>query len=274
MTESKLQFLRKGRKLHCMGNFDLALELYKNGLDSFPEDKHILYETAYCYFRLGHVVKAKEILGTISKDFPKNCNLLCDIAECYLTLGEFIEAFKLLGQISKSKNRSVKLMLKIACMLDRYQLYEQASVYLQTAKEINPEYVGVYIEEGFHLDQSAKFGEGLSSFQHAVEIAPNDYKARIILGQAYFFNSRDADGVLWLFSVPIEKFIDCCPVKLVVDYLRTHPKHHRHKELALWKKKLFELHKNRKKPNCTDRLLKELDIANGDWHYCDEPLEL
>ncbi len=152
--------LRKARELHTAGNFSEAQHLYRQILESRPEDADVLSKFGAALAAQGKFVESVSVLRRALENDP-------DQVEAHINLGS---VFQIQGKL------------------------EEAVIPLRRALEINPDQTAAHVNLGNILLKQGNPEDAIRSYSSALEIEPEFYQALNGLGTAFMQQNKGKEA--------------------------------------------------------------------------------
>ena len=129
--------LEKAYNALLKGNTEIAVHVYNNILDTYPENRHALFGLATTYHKLGFLDKARPLYGKILSSNPYDKEALNN----FLALvGEEApdSAIAYLEQLKQSNNDFSPIYAQLASLYNKEQMVEKAVLNMQQAVALSP----------------------------------------------------------------------------------------------------------------------------------------
>jgi tetratricopeptide (TPR) repeat protein len=151
----------KGVEAYRKGDFNAAINFYKEALKEAPHFKLAMYNLANAYFGNNDIQKAINLYEKVILLDPKDEFSYYNLANCYLKISE----------------------------------YKKALVYYKKAIEISPGDYATHYNLGKAFENMKKYDDAINSYKKAIELKKDYYNAHYNLAELYRFKGLNRKAI-------------------------------------------------------------------------------
>ena len=205
------QYVRYGRALEQLGQFDDALALFKRGVELDPNCALAYAGIGRIGLGAGQVDQARQALEKAIEIDPQCGVALSSLAQVYERLGQPEQALAMTeradaaprqGQLNDPIMSELEALgVSTGQVINRAQSYAQAGSPQQAVDALaaltrtNPSRADAHIAKGQHELQLSRFDAAIESFREAIRIDPESVTARLGLADALRFARRNEEAI-------------------------------------------------------------------------------
>jgi tetratricopeptide (TPR) repeat protein len=155
-----------------LGNFDEAINYYKQYLESSPENIHAIRELASTYFKLSRYDECIKMVNRLLELKPEDNTLNCELGKAYYYSGNFEEAMNCFDKVIETDNSFAEPYYFISKIYMKYNFVEDVFRFLKKAVLLDEAYrLKIYEDEDFHSLRYFSFYRDLiiNPVEHASE---------------------------------------------------------------------------------------------------------
>jgi len=157
--------------------WDSAIDMWNDTVAKSPHKLRPRFQLAMAYFQTGHYPEAVENFEKASELEPPNFDLLLDWGLAYDGVGKPAEAIAKLRQAAAFE-KSAHVYSQIGMEYGKMGQYPQALDTLQTAIQLDPNFVMSYVYRGDVFSVQGNQRQAAEEYRHALGIDPNNSVAR------------------------------------------------------------------------------------------------
>lgn len=151
------------------GEYEAAIEIYKQLLKSNPRDSYIKFSLAVCYQKLGQYDQAKVIYYQLLKDNPNNHDeIIANLLEVIIEQSPN-DAVYLLAKLSVENPSSAYILASSAMAYDKINKSEQAILLLNRAISIDPEQIKYKFNLAIIYDKAGDYSNAVGYYQDVLK---------------------------------------------------------------------------------------------------------
>ena len=190
---SAKDYLGLGGLYQNNAEFKRAIAVYSKAADVEPQNFDVHYRTAVCYYEMKDYQSAEQAAlqaELVDRDSTAAQVLLGDL---YFIMNNNEQAQLAYERVLEISPNRVDVMTSLARVHLRNQEYDRAGKLLTSAIRINPTHTTSFVYLGFYYLKLNDVGRAIESYETAVAIDMNDYKAHRGLGMAYMIKALADD---------------------------------------------------------------------------------
>lgn len=163
------------------GQYEVAIELYKQVVAAEPKNNYALFSLAAIYQKMGQFKQAKASYYKLLQNNPENKEEI--ISNILATLAEESprDALYLLSRLVSSHPQSPYLLMQAALANSNVKNYEQAINLLQQAIILTPDRLDYKYNLAVIYDKSGNYEKALPAYLEIVKLAGNNDNSEIAL---------------------------------------------------------------------------------------------
>jgi len=148
MTKSVKKNFDKGYSLYDEGNYNEAIEVYKQVLVDYPDAYIVNMSIGDCYFKMEDYVQAEEIYQIVLEKEPENHEVLLAIGNCFSNQGDNDKAFEWYKKIEIDNIKDAVVLYNIGTYFYNGAQTEDAVLYYKKALEIKEDFLDAIYQLG------------------------------------------------------------------------------------------------------------------------------
>jgi len=152
-----------------VGQYEIALELYKEIIKKEPKNYFAKYSMAIVYQRLNQYKQAKNIYYELLKDEVENKREVINNIIAILIEEAPREAIYLLNRLTKQNPNTAFLMASMGLAFEKVSDFDNAIAYYIKAFNLDPENVGYSYNLGVLYDQNKDYEKAIEMYQMVVK---------------------------------------------------------------------------------------------------------
>ncbi len=159
-----------------LGQYEVAVELYKQVLEQEPENNYAKLSLAIIYQRLSQLSQAKFLYQELLKHNPQNKEEIIANMLSIISKESPRDALYMASKLLTQNSNSDYLMVQIALIYSDLKNYNQAISYMKKAVEAKPERVDYKYNLAIIYDNSKNYEKALENYLSVIKSYKNDKK--------------------------------------------------------------------------------------------------
>lgn len=183
-----------GRYLH-EGHTHKAEQLYRQVLQSHPDDSAALHALGVITYQSGNYRKAIELVGRAIANDPQNAQFHNTLGLVFEMLGESEHAAAAYQKAVSLKPDYAEAYHNMAILFQSQGRYAEAVETCKRAVSFRPDYAEAYNTMAFSLEQQQRYAEAIENYRRAVRLKPDFAEAYNHLGVVLNKQGRSAEAI-------------------------------------------------------------------------------
>lgn len=173
-----IKYCEELSKLNHKRDIDVALEILKNGIITYPGKTDIHVCLSDIYLKMQDFTKAIEILEEANRnaEFYSNAEKLFKLGVVYEKINDFSKAISVFKTVLNLKKDHTPSLCHIGFILASTKEYKRSLKYFKYAIKVNPELGYAYYGIGKIFQQIENYDDALEYYAISLEKNPNNYK--------------------------------------------------------------------------------------------------
>jgi tetratricopeptide (TPR) repeat protein len=184
MTAKK--YFKQGNDYYRQGEYDKAIESYKEAIELKPDDAAAYYNLGNAYNDLGEYAQAIESYKKAIKLKPDDVAAYYNLGNAYYNRSEYAKAIESYHKAIELKPDDADAYNNLGNAYKNMGEYAQAIKLYKKAIEIKPDYVAAYSNQGNAYKNLGEYAKAIKLYHKAIELKP-DFSALVYnnFGNAY-----------------------------------------------------------------------------------------
>lgn len=152
-----------------IGQYEVAIELYKKILDSEPDNNYAKFSLATVYQKIGQFRQAKTIYYNLLKNNPENQDEIIGNLLAIMVEESPRDAIYLLSRLSIQNPKSPNILAHAAIAYDKVKNYDQAISLLQKAIALDSNNLDYQYNLAVIYDKTAQYDKALEFYSNVAK---------------------------------------------------------------------------------------------------------
>ena len=166
-------------------NYDRAIDLFLEILDTNPGDDRARYFLAASYHELGECEKALEQFQSIGPSSDLYASSRIQMALIYSESGDRERAVKIVEETLENRNDDPNLYLALSTLYEEAEDLDSSVYVLERGLEILPGNTDIKYRLGFILEKTGDYEKAIALMRSILEIDPENAEAMNFIGYTY-----------------------------------------------------------------------------------------
>jgi protein O-GlcNAc transferase len=184
-TADNRQKLRTAIAFHQAGRLQSAAKIYRQILESEPDNFQALHCFGLVEASAGHLQRAKSLIGRALQIQQVDVQVLENYATILFQLQEYEEALHISQRGLQSNPNSVSFLYVGAIALYKLKRLDESIVRFDRLLAVAPNHIAAMNERGSVLAEMRKYDEALASFQKVLSLDPHYVGAHLNIANVY-----------------------------------------------------------------------------------------
>ena len=151
-----------------IGQYEVAIELYKKILVSEPKNQYVQFSLAFCYHKLGQYKQAKNLYYQLLKsDYEEKEEVVGNLLELIVEESPTDAVYMLAKLTSQSPNSSY-ILARSAMSYDKLKKSDQAILLLSRAIALDPSKIEYKFNLAVIYDKAGDYGKALKLYMEVI----------------------------------------------------------------------------------------------------------
>ncbi|MBI4386798.1 MAG: tetratricopeptide repeat protein [Elusimicrobia bacterium] len=229
--KSSDDYNNEGLDFYNGGEFEKALQSFREGLARFPHDSDLLLGCAMTHIRLGDYIQACEILEGLHAKSPESSDVLQGLAETYLWLGRKEKALEFIELALRNPENDASFVNTLAMILYEHDQFEDAARYYKKAFDMTPDFAPAHMGYAACCHRLGKPQEAIASLKRAIGADARYWEAHSYLGNLLYDLGDKKEAKAIFDKIPLEGIWDPTTLKRLLLLSRKEEEKERRRKL-------------------------------------------
>jgi len=184
-TADNLQKLRTAIAFHQAGRLESAAKIYRQILESEPDNFQALHCFGLVEASAGHLQRAKSLVGRALEIEPADAQALENYATILCQLQEYDDALQVSRRCLQINPSSIACLYASAVALYKLKRLEESIGQFDGLLAVAPNHIAAINERGSVLAEMRKYDAALASFHKVLSLEPRYVGAHLNIGNVY-----------------------------------------------------------------------------------------
>jgi protein O-GlcNAc transferase len=194
-TADNRQKLRTAIAFHQAGKAQSAAKIYRQILESEPDNFQALHCFGLVEASAGHPQRAKSLIGRALEIQPSDVQILENYATILFQLQEYDDALQISRRGLQLSRNSVSCLYVSAIALYKLKCLEESISQFDMLLGVAPNHIAAINERGSVLAEMRKYDAALASFHKVLSLEPRYVGARLNIGNVYSLLRRYDEAI-------------------------------------------------------------------------------